>query len=276
MNKDINIWWEGPFSPEAVVDNKIDSNKYDNTADKIGLYQIYGTHPLYGNDVLLYIGRTRDNNGFASRLNNRWETTYNSDNENVKIYLGRIFTDTENNLTIEEEYKQIEYAEVLLINAMKPALNSSNIKSVGKAYLDGDYSINNLNNYKSIYPQLTSSYYWNDFLNIKLVEQLAEILSAEVEDTDEIYGFDIKENDNVFFGIDYKIWNDENVPLVIGISREAIKESSLSKSPSFNDMFKDEDYYYLAITSNLKDKMVIENIQKQLDEIVNFLEKNTN
>ena len=53
MDKDINICWEDPFSPEVVVDNKIDSNEYDNTADKVGLYQICGTHPLYGNDVLL-------------------------------------------------------------------------------------------------------------------------------------------------------------------------------------------------------------------------------
>ncbi len=276
MNKDINIWWEGPFSKEAVVDNKIDSNEYDNTADRIGLYQIYGTHPLYGNDVLLYIGRTRDNNGFASRLYNRWETIYDSDNANVKIYLGTIFTDAENNLTIEEEYEQIEYAEVLLINAMKPALNSSNIKSVGRKYIDEAYSVNNINDYKNIYPQLTSGYYWNDFVNIQIVEQLAEIQSVKVEDTDEIYGFDIKENDNIFFGIDYKIWNDENIPLVIGIAKEAIKESILKKSPLFKSFFKDEDYYYLGITSNLKDKMVIENIQKQLDNIVNFLETHTN
>ena len=283
MNKDINIWWEGPFSKEAVVDNKIDSNEYDNTADRIGLYQIYGTHPLYGNDVLLYIGRTKNNNGFASRLNNRWETIYDSDNANVKIYLGTIFTDTENNLTTEEEYEQIEYAEVLLINAMKPALNSSNIKSVGKKYidinknyLDKSYSVNNLNNYKSIYPQLTSGYYWNNFLNIHIVEQLAEIQSVKVKDTDEIYGFDIKENDNIFFGIDYKIWNDENIPLVFGIYKEAINESSLNESSLFEYVCKDEDYYYLAITSNLKDEKVIENIQKQLDKIVNFLETNTN
>lgn len=275
MNKNIDIWWEGPFSQEEIVNNKINSNDYDNTADKVGLYQIYGIHPLYGNNVLLYIGRTKNNKGFASRLNNRWETIYGSDNTNVRIYLGTIFTAAENNLTPEEEYERIEYAEVLLINAMKPAFNSSNIKSVGKKYIDKDYSVNNLNNYKNIYPQLTSGYYWSDFLNIQIVEQLAKTLSVEIEDTNDIYGFDIKENDNIFFGIDYKIWNDENIPLVIGIYKEAIKESSLSKSSLFEYACKDEDYYYLSITSNLKDEKVIEKIQEQLNKIVDFLEANT-
>ncbi len=69
--KEIDIWWEGPFDQDEIIDNDIDKNFYDNTADKIGLYQIYGTHPLYGNDVLLYIGRTKGKKGFLDRLKNR-------------------------------------------------------------------------------------------------------------------------------------------------------------------------------------------------------------
>jgi len=271
MSKEINIWWEGPFSQEEIINSKIDANNYDNTADKVGLYQIYGSHPLYGNNVLLYIGRTKNNKGFTSRLNNRWEIIHDSDNTNVKIYLGTIFTAAENNLCIEDEYERIEFAEVLLINAMKPAFNSSNIKSVGKKYIDSDYIVNNLNNFKNIYPQLTSGYYWNDFLNIQIVEQLAEKLSVTIEDTNDLYGFSIEENDNVFFGIDYKIWNDENIPLVIGIYKEAIAEYSFKDSSLFEYVSQDEHYYYLAITSNLKDEKVIEKIQEQLNKIINFL-----
>jgi len=276
MNKEINIWWEGPFTQEEIVENKIDAKNYNNTANKVGLYQIYGIHPLYGNDVLLYIGRTKNNKGFASRLhNNRWETTYGSDNNNVNIYLGTIFTPNENKLELNEEYERIEYAEVLLINAMKPAYNSSNIKSVGK-YRDKDYLVNNLNSYKKIYPQLTSSYYWKDFLNIKIVEDLAEVLSIKIEDNDDFYGFDINNNDNIFFGIDYKIWNNENIPLVIGVFRKAIKESVLNQSPMLNCISKDDDYYYLEITSDLKDEKIIENIENQLKAVENFLVSNSN
>lgn len=277
MNKEINIWWEGPFTQEEIVENKIDTENYDNTAEKVGLYQIYGIHPLYGTDVLLYIGRTKNNKGFANRLHkNRWETSYGSDNNNVNIYLGTIFTAAENKLETKEEYKQIEYAEVLLINAMKPAFNSSNIKSVGKKYIDMDYLINNLNSYKKIYPQLRSSYYWHDFLNIQIVDKLAKILSATIEDNNDFYGFDIKNNDNICFGIDYKIWNDENTPLVIGISRKAVEESVLNKETIFDCVSKDDDYYYLAITSDLKDEKIIENIENQLKAVENFLVSHAN
>ena len=49
----INIHWRGPHSYEDV-------RGMDGEADR-GLYQIYGTHPVYGAGTLLYIGRTWEN-----------------------------------------------------------------------------------------------------------------------------------------------------------------------------------------------------------------------
>jgi hypothetical protein len=47
----IHIEWEGPYSL-----NQLDTLK-DLRKDR-GLYQIYGHHPVYGSNVLLYIGQT--------------------------------------------------------------------------------------------------------------------------------------------------------------------------------------------------------------------------
>src|SRR5258708_19938364 len=51
MERIIHIEWEGPYSL-----NQLDTLK-DSRKDH-GLYQIYGHHPVYGPNVLLYIGQT--------------------------------------------------------------------------------------------------------------------------------------------------------------------------------------------------------------------------
>lgn len=45
----IQILWDGPYSITDLVKLKNEEIDY-------GIYQIYGNHPVYGNDVLLYIG----------------------------------------------------------------------------------------------------------------------------------------------------------------------------------------------------------------------------
>jgi len=51
METIIHIEWEGPYSL-----NQLNTLK-DLRKDR-GLYQIYGHHPVYGSNVLLYIGQT--------------------------------------------------------------------------------------------------------------------------------------------------------------------------------------------------------------------------
>lgn len=48
----IHVHWNGPFSLEDV-EQKDDNFDY-------GVYQVYGSHPIYGSDVLLYIGKASD------------------------------------------------------------------------------------------------------------------------------------------------------------------------------------------------------------------------
>jgi hypothetical protein len=142
----ININWEGPFSIDDILNNKIDSKKFAVKSDDIGLYQIYGSHPLYGSDILVYIGRTQNKNGFKSRLKGRWVIENGTDANNVQIYLGTIFSDSKKYNNKELNYC-IEKAEILMINALKPAFNSSNIQSAKD--FEQDYIVYNHGSYRS-------------------------------------------------------------------------------------------------------------------------------
>ena len=89
-----------------------------------GLYCIYGRHPIYGPDVLLYIGETKESEKsnrsykerFAEHLKGRlW---YHA---NLSVSLGTINAET------HLGHKAIRHIESILIAAHKPALNRRNI-----------------------------------------------------------------------------------------------------------------------------------------------------
>ncbi len=76
----MHIVWEGPFSIKAALNRRLD-NDY-------GLYQIYGTHEIFGEDALLYIGQANGRT-FFGRLpwfQTHWEQ---SEPDNYSVYLGR-------------------------------------------------------------------------------------------------------------------------------------------------------------------------------------------
>lgn len=56
----IHVIRGGPYTVEEARAARDDATDY-------GSYQIYGTHPVYGSSVLLYIGRT-DRQTFGVRL----------------------------------------------------------------------------------------------------------------------------------------------------------------------------------------------------------------
>ena len=121
----IHIDWEGPFLFDDLSDLKNEDIDY-------GVYQIYGGHPVYGSNVLIYIGKAV-NQTFGVRIAQEgWE--YNSDRENVEIYVGRL-SGVETPETKVWDL-QISLAEELLIYAHKPAYNAQSIKSARKKDLD--------------------------------------------------------------------------------------------------------------------------------------------
>ncbi len=116
----LHVQWDGPFSLEEV--SKLNES-YD-----YGVYQVYGSHPIYGSDVMLYIGKAQDQ-AFGVRLNQEgWY--YNPDAGNIRIYVGRLAG--RKTPTDAEWGNEINLVETMLIYSHWPAGNSRNIQSLGK------------------------------------------------------------------------------------------------------------------------------------------------
>jgi hypothetical protein len=106
----IEIIWEGPFSAKDLKD----------LGNKKGLYQIYGTHPTYGSNSLLYIGKTEDN--FTNRISSHHNDWLKYEYDEIKIYLGTVHTSLETG-----EDATILLAEKLLIYYCVPGYNSNEL-----------------------------------------------------------------------------------------------------------------------------------------------------
>jgi len=269
--EEINIWWEGPFSHKKIIENNINTAKYHNKATDIGLYAVYGNHILYGNDVLLYIGITTKQD-FKTRLKNRWIIEENNDIKNLKIYLGRI-DESDKSISKEGEKESIKKAEALLINVLKPAFNSSYINSVNfnKINNEKDFVIFNHNSYKNLLPEISTSRWWSlESLNFTLTRRIAKEFDIQVQNKDDFYGFNLKSNDNIFFGIDYTYWDKENIPLVIGVYKKSSQNIKTLKQ-EFPEIGKYKGYYYVTAYDNLKNNVAFDEIMKKILKIENIL-----
>jgi len=143
----INIWWEGPFQLPEIENKTVGDDKNED----YGIYQIYGTHPVYGNNVLLYIGKA-DKQTFSTRLNQEQHWWSNQDAKNIQIYLGRLIGET-----VDEEKwsNMIGRAEQLLIYSHRPAHNSSNINSLNQENVKGTHVLN-WNVFNNLLPEVSS------------------------------------------------------------------------------------------------------------------------
>jgi len=122
------------------------------------LYQIYGDSPIYGQNTLLYIGRT--------------ETLQRRIKEHVTTKLSRVTNMTirfgEFDLQYLEEPKQdVEYllkiVETILITMVKPSYNSENLHNISKEIQvesDSIYWILNTGD-KGILPLEVSNIWWH-------------------------------------------------------------------------------------------------------------------
>ena len=145
----INIMWEGPFSFEEV------SEKNDTKKDR-GVYQIYGPHPVYGHEALLYIGKT-ERQTFCDRLKQHHDAWLNLDNRSkiAKFYVGRLIgKDTPNN---QEWEHLIDIAEQLLIFYHYPAANVKSITGLSddKKFYDDEVQIFNWGIYRDLLPEVS-------------------------------------------------------------------------------------------------------------------------
>lgn len=109
----IHIDWDGPYSQSQIAELNKESD--------FGIYQIYGAHPVYGSNVLIYIGLAVEQT-FAVRVSQHGWCHTTSDANQLSYYVGRLFGDPHpDNATWSDH---IKLAERLLIHAHKPAENT--------------------------------------------------------------------------------------------------------------------------------------------------------
>ena len=150
------VCWNGPFKPTGLAEQWQDTD-----SDGFVLYQIYGSHPIYGNRVLLYIGMTEQ--GVEIRLD---QHDYWMDEERFgesELFFGSIgpFVDWESSYGIEYFPKNpgteiVRRVEALLIFAHQPAHNTKNRNS---AEIARGIRIFNTGEYGSLFPELSGLYH---------------------------------------------------------------------------------------------------------------------
>ncbi len=147
----VHIDWDGPFSIDelgSLMDNEVD----------YGIYQVYGTHHIYGSDVLLYIGKA-DKQTFGVRLKQEaWRN--NCDSNKVSIYIGRLAGESTPNSN--QWSKEIELAEKLLIYSHSPAFNSQSLNYIPDKDLYG-FHVLNWGNFRSLLPEVSGFRWTNKF-----------------------------------------------------------------------------------------------------------------
>ncbi|MUJ21709.1 hypothetical protein [Aliivibrio fischeri] len=121
--EEIDIYWEGPF--DITYENEkyhLSSDVCDELREAHGFYQIYGDHPVYGQNVLLYIGETKpslnNERGFAARMKEHFSGRF-WHHCGLSVRFGRSFI---NGLEVIDT-KTICAIESLLIASNMPALN---------------------------------------------------------------------------------------------------------------------------------------------------------
>ena len=131
MEEIYEVCWRGPYSEESL------DSLTDEDNEKFVLYKIYGSHPVYGDNVLLYIGMTEQ--GVKKRL---IQHDYWMDEERFghsRIYFAsigkfeswKISDETEIFDRLEREI--IEKVESLLIYAHQPVHNTKYRNSAKKS-----------------------------------------------------------------------------------------------------------------------------------------------
>jgi hypothetical protein len=154
----IQVDWDGPY-PIEEVDGLNDGKK------DYGVYQVYGTHPVYGVNVLLYIGKS-DQQAFGVRFKEEgWADPYRTcDYRRIEIYVGRFAGEIRP--SGEQWSRQIDLAERLLILAHSPSFNSKGTDGPSSSTDDRELEnihVLNWGAYKNLLPEVSGAR-WTDKL----------------------------------------------------------------------------------------------------------------
>jgi len=140
--QDIHIDWQGPLTLEQALQLHSETDR--------GLYQYYGDHPIYGQNVLLYLGSAVKQSLGKRLAQHNWHLWSPSP---VQIYVGRLCT--EEPIDIITAQQQLVIAESILLFAHSPGFNTSNLNSIG--HKGGDIRVMNWGKRKSLFPEVSIS-----------------------------------------------------------------------------------------------------------------------
>ena len=224
--KEIFIEWSGPYTYEEIIDNKAKEN-FDVKPNDFGLYQIYGRHTIYGDGVLLYVGKTEQK--FCERLKGRGIIVDNLDSGNIQIYLGRTYYDDTLKHNISAD---ISRAESLLIHYHKPGHNSSNINSL--KYANEDIRVFNIGSYRALHSEVSTIGFIKEQKIYSIIDHIAKEtqINRNKYNEEDGYGYWLDENLTIWFGVDYTLWNG-NTTLVLMSDKKidnTFKELNFSNS----------------------------------------------
>ena len=149
----IFIDWDGPYALDEI--EELEDPRID-----YGLYQVYGSHPLYGEEVLLYLGATGERT-FGTRLTEEqsyWEVE--EDFQPLAIYVGRLMGPvTPTNGVWEEE---MELAHRLLVFAHSPVFNAREVAAAPDDDLKNVHVVN-WGRYLDLAPEVSGNRYFLKF-----------------------------------------------------------------------------------------------------------------
>jgi len=155
----IEIEWYGPF----LMGDVLNGNR--KIFNKIGLYQIYGSHPVNGGDNLLYIGYTAEN--FRARFRNHHSEWIKHEASEIQVYLGVIWSDQQ--MPQEQEVLFIQQAEKLLTYYSAPPYNSSLVYDIrlSETFKEENIRVINLWEKHRLPYEVSTHWYYSDCWNSK-------------------------------------------------------------------------------------------------------------
>lgn len=154
--------WESYNWEDVISENLNSTEHFLNGSDCFGLYYITGSHFIYGQETLLYLGKAQEQR-FGFRLNQHDDF----DNTNIpfikKLFIGKLLKRDDGN---EDSWGDaIDLSEKLFINCLVPALNSQNVKGLLNKEQYGDVLVCNWNDIGFILPEISgfrfSEKYWD-------------------------------------------------------------------------------------------------------------------
>lgn len=151
----IDVYWEGPYTLETIDSIETDTHC---------LYQVYGRHPLYGENALLYIGKTEKQ---TTRIRIKQHQWIGNQADVCQIYVATcgVFTNwkiwqgdkRERYQAYDSNEATTDSIESLLIHAHQPSYNSQNLKSISPEIYP--FRIFNSGRRSSLLPEISTQFY---------------------------------------------------------------------------------------------------------------------